>query len=231
MKKTKFTELVGCRLPIQVAPMGGITTPELGGAVVGAGGHAMFGLTGTPAPAVADTIAAYEGACGRNYGVNFLVPFLDMEVVKIAASTAPLVEIYHGDPDEKIIRAIHEQGALASWQVTSSEEAVRAADLGCDLIVAHGIEAGGRMPGGIGLLPLLEQVLGRVSIPVLAAGGIATARGFAAVLAAGADGLRMGTRFLASKESGGHPTYVQAVVAAAAEDTTVHQSFQRTLAR
>jgi NAD(P)H-dependent flavin oxidoreductase YrpB (nitropropane dioxygenase family) len=231
MKKTKFTELVGSRLPIQVAPMGGITTPELGGAVVGAGGHAMFGLTGTPAPAVADTIAAYEGACGRNYGVNFLVPFLDMEVVKIAASTAPLVEIYHGDPDEKIIRAIHEQGALASWQVTSSEEAVRAADLGCDLIVAHGIEAGGRMPGGIGLLPLLEQVARQSKHP--RAGRRRNRHG--ARLRGGSRGWRRWAAdgdALPGQQRVGRSSDIRAGGRRrSSRRHHVHQSFQRTLAR
>ena len=225
MRTTAFTRLVGCELPIQVAPMGGITTPELGGAVVKAGGHAMFGLTGVPAQALPEMISACEKSCGRTFGVNFLAPFLTPDVIEVAASTAPLVEIFHGDPEPEIIRRIQEGGALASWQVTSREEALRAADAGCDMIVAHGIEAGGRMPGGIGLLPLLEQVLGRISVPVLAAGGIATARGFAAVLAAGADGLRMGTRFLTSAESGGHPAYIRAVVDAEAEDTTYTTRF------
>ena len=225
MRATRFTELVGCAVPIQVAPMGGITTPELGAAVVQAGGHAMFGLTGLPAEALSGLLESYESGCRRTYGVNFLLPFLSDDVLEIAGARAPLVEIYHGEPDRAVVDRIHGGGALASWQVTSQSEAFAAADAGCDLIVAHGVEAGGRMPGGIGLLPLLEQVLGRVDIPVLAAGGIATGRGFAAVLAAGADGLRMGTRFLASTESGGHPTYVQAVVAAAAEDTTYTDRF------
>src|SRR5205085_5494871 len=84
---------------------------------------------------------------------------------------------------------------------------------------AQGIEAGGHIRGRLGLLPLLSQVLDRVSIPVLGAGGIGTARSVAAVLATGAAGVRVGTRFIAARESNAHPDYVRALIAARAEDS------------
>jgi NAD(P)H-dependent flavin oxidoreductase YrpB (nitropropane dioxygenase family) len=226
--ETRFTKLVGCTAPIQVAPMGTLTTPSLAGEVVTAGGHAAFGATGMPAAELEGLLPAYEQACGRMFAVNFLVPFLGgqfQETFDLAASRAPMVDLYHAEPRKDLVDRAHAGGALVAWQITSAAEAVAAQEAGCDMIVAHGIEAGGRMPGGIGLLPLLQQVLDRVSIPVLAAGGLATPRGLAAVLAAGADGARLGTRFLTSAESGGHPDYVQAVLAAGSEDTTVSNAF------
>lgn len=119
----------------------------------------------------------------------------------------------------------HAAGALAVWQVGSGNEAAAAADAGCDLVVAQGVEAGGHVRGTIGLLPLLDSVLSAVDIPVIAAGGIGTGRGVAAVLAAGASAARIGTRFVASPESGAHPRYKQALVSAGAEDTVLTETF------
>src|SRR5439155_22205762 len=90
---------------------------------------------------------------------------------------------------------------------------------GCDFIIAQGIEAGGHIRGRLGLLPLLSELLDRVSVPVLAAGGIGSARSVAAVLAAGAAGVRVGTRFIVARESNAHPDYVKALIAARAEDS------------
>jgi nitronate monooxygenase len=137
----------------------------------------------------------------------------------------PLVEWYWAWPDPVLVSVAHNAGALAAWQVGSVEEARAAADAGCDLIVAQGIEAGGHVRGTIGLLPLLDAVLDAVDVPVVAAGGIATARGLAAVLAAGASAARIGTRFAATLESGAHPAYKQALVDAEATDTVISETY------
>ena len=92
-------------------------------------------------------------------------------------------------------------------------------EAGGDFIVVQGTEAGGHVRGQVSLLPLLESVLGAVDVPVVAAGGIATARGVAAVLAAGAAGVRLGTRFVATHEADAHPSYVQALLRASAAST------------
>jgi NAD(P)H-dependent flavin oxidoreductase YrpB (nitropropane dioxygenase family) len=112
-----------------------------------------------------------------------------------------------------------------SWQVGSLAEAVAAERAGCDFVVAQGTEAGGHVRGESSLLPLLSQVLDAVRVPVVAAGGIATSRSLAAVLACGAGGARIGTRFLASAESGAHPSYVKAVLAASAADTVLTEAY------
>lgn len=101
----------------------------------------------------------------------------------------------------------------------SVSEAVAAQNAGCDFVIAQGDEAGGHIRGTLGLLPLLATVLDTVSIPVLGAGGIGSARSVAAVLAMGAAGVRVGTRFIAAEESNAHPDYVKAVIAAKAEDS------------
>lgn len=93
--------------------------------------------------------------------------------------------------------------------------------------MAQGIEAGGHTRGRIGLLALLDEVLAAVRIPVIAAGGIGTGRAMAAMLVAGAEGVRIGTRFLAAEESGAHPAYVAALIDARAQDTAMTDAFSR----
>jgi nitronate monooxygenase len=103
---------------------------------------------------------------------------------------------------------------------------VAAESAGCDFIIAQGNEAGGHIMGTLGLLPLLSEVLDAVSIPVLAARGIGSARSVAAVLATGAAGVRVGTRFIAAAESNAHPDYVRALIAAGSEDSVRTTRFE-----
>jgi nitronate monooxygenase len=220
---TRFTERVGCEVPIQQAGMGAASTPELAAAVSNAGGLGM--LTASADDLSADIDAVLTAAPGRPFGVNFLMPFFDRALLDAAASRVRLVEWFWSEPDPVLVGVAHAAGALAAWQVGSRDEAVAAADAGCDLIIAQGIEAGGHVRGTIGLLPLLDAVLDAVGVPVVAAGGIGTARGLAAVLAAGASAARIGTRFAATPESGAHPSYKQALVAAEAADTVVTETF------
>ena len=226
MLRTAFTELVGCQVPIQQAPMGGgVVTPQLAVAVSKAGGLGMLQRAGvTP---LADRIEWLQRAGATPFGVNF-VPALgqgDQAEVELAASLARLVEFFWAEPDPRLVELVHAGGALAGWQVGSLEEARRAVGAGCDLLVVQGTEAGGHVRGTMALLPLLVSVREVVTVPVLAAGGIANARGMAAALAAGAAGVRVGTRFLATAESGAHPEYVAALLAADGEATVLTQAF------
>lgn len=223
--ETPFTRLVGSRLPIQNAPMVGIVRDaELPAAVAAAGGHGMFPagfLSADYLERVLDDLSSRT----RVFGVNFIALVLDRDCLELAAARAPLVDMFFGEPDAEIVERIHAGGALASWQVASSAEALQAAAAGCDLIVAQGKEAGGHPRGELALLPLLDQVLDAVDLPVVAAGGIGSARGVAAALAAGASGVRSGTRFIAAAESAAHASYKQALVEAVPEDTVLTRSF------
>lgn len=223
--ETAFTRLVGCRLPLQQAGMAGVGGPELAVAVADAGALGMLGTPlGTSAAFAAmlmDTVRRTSGVLG----VNFLVPFLDRDAVSIASSTVRLVEFFYGEPDGSLVSLVHDAGALAAWQIGSPNEAKAAVDVGCDLVVAQGVEAGGHVRSQVGLLPLLDAVIDAVEVPVVAAGGIGSARGVAAVLAAGADAARIGTRFLATVEANIHPQYQQALIEAGVEDTVLTTTF------
>jgi nitronate monooxygenase len=223
---TPFTELLGVRVPLQQAPMGGVTTPELVAAVAGAGAVGMVPAQMLPADVLAGLLDDLAGRTGGAFGVTFLLPYgADPACVEVAAAGARLVDFYYGDPDPALVARVHDGGALASWQAGSVAEARAAADAGCDLICVQGMEGGGRVRGRVALLPLLAEVLDAVEVPVVAAGGIATARGVAACLAAGAAAARVGTRFLATSESGAHPSYVTALLAADAEDAVLTDAF------
>ncbi len=231
MLTTRFTKLVGCSVPIQQAGMGAASPPELACAVSEAGG---LGMVGTARQGInPDTLAGLLGRTrdltNRAFGVNFIPRFYPdrmREFVEQAAKVARVIECFYTEPDAELVKVIHGQGALACWQVGSCEEALKAAEAGCDLIVAQGVEAGGHVRGTIGLLGLVCDVLDAVpDVPVLAAGGIGTGRAMAAMLAAGADGVRIGTRFVAAEESGAHPTYTDALIAARAEDSAYGSPF------
>jgi nitronate monooxygenase len=219
---TRITEMFGCRHPLQQAGMGGMATPDLALAVAAAGGLGM--LSGTIGhAALSAQLDVVPG--GAAIGVNFLVPFLDRAALGESAARSPLVEFFWATPDAELVAMAHQGGARVGWQVGSAEEARAARDVGCDVIIAQGVEAGGHVRGVTGLLPLLDEVRNFIDLPVIAAGGIGTGRGMAAALSAGADAVRVGTRFIAARESMAHPAYVDALIKASAADTVLTTAF------
>lgn len=232
MLRTAFTELVGCSIPIQQAGMGALANHELAAAVANAGALGIVSVTGAPPDLTAKILdqcrARTQGVIGANFIVDpVFVPDRAslLEAVDAAAARVKVVDFFYAWPDASLVDVAHKRGAVVSWQVGSSREAVAAQEAGCDLIVAQGIEAGGHIRGKIGLLALLSEVLEAVSVPVIAAGGIGTGRAMAAALAAGAEAVRVGTRFIAAPEAEAHPAYVSALIQAGAEDTVCTEAF------
>jgi nitronate monooxygenase len=233
MLTTRFTDLVGCDVPIQQAGMGAVSPPALVAAVSNAGGLGMLGTArygGRTLSALGALLDEVHDLTDRPVGVNFIVAPPELEAIDpgcfaLAARRARVVEFTFAWPDKTFVETVHAEGALACWQVGSPEEAIAAVEIGCDLIVAQGIEAGGHVWGRTGVLALLDAVLATVPLPVLAAGGIGTGRAMAAMLAAGADGVRVDTRFVAAEESNAHPGWVARLVEARAEDTVYGRIF------
>jgi nitronate monooxygenase len=229
MLRTRFTDLVGCTVPIQQAPIGGCANPRLAAAVAEAGGLGMVSVTGNPPEIVAAELDEARRLSAGPIGAHFFMLVVDPasapESVAAAAERAPVVDFFYADPDPALVDIVHAAGALASWQIGSVEEARAAVDAGCDFVIAQGTEAGGHVRGQTGVLALLDAVLSAVDVPVLAAGGIGSGRALAAVLAAGADGVRIGTRFVAAEEAEAHPRYVEALIAARPTDTLRSDTF------
>jgi nitronate monooxygenase len=223
---TAFTDMIACSKPIQLAGMGPVCSDELCAAVSNAGGLGMITVAATTPEQLQTRVDHIRSLTSEPFGTNFLIPVVDRGCLRIASQSAHVVDFFWGAPDPELVSIGHAGGALVSWQVGSVDEARAAEQSGCDFIIAQGIEAGGHIRGTLGLLPLLTQVLDAVRIPVLAAGGIGSARALDAVLGAGAAGARCGTRFVAATESAAHPDYVAALMRASAKDavrTTLYE--------
>lgn len=227
MLRTGLTDLLGCRVPVQQAPMGTISTPALAAAVADAGGVGSVAVWGRSAPDVAQLLDRLVTRTSGVLSANIAGADPDHDAVRVAARRVRVVDFFWFEPDPELVDLVHAEGALACWQVGSLAEARRAASAGCDLVAVQGIEAGGHVRGSSALLPLLAAAVDELDVPVLAAGGIADARALAAVLAAGAAGARIGTAFIATTESGAHPAYQQALVGADGDATEISDAFSR----
>ena len=208
---TRFTELVGCEHPVQLAAMGGgVGGTDLAAAVRDAGGLGMV---------------SFPERVPERCGVNLIAQFADAEMVTDAAQHAGIVELFYAPPDASLVAGPHDLGAIVGWQIGSVDEAVAAEAAGCDYVVAQGVEAGGHVRGHEPLDRLLANVASRVDVPIVAAGGISTGERVAELLANGADAVRVGTRFLVCPEAHAHPDYVAGLLAAGDDDTELTEWF------
>jgi enoyl-[acyl-carrier protein] reductase II len=223
--RTELCDVLGVDAPIIQAGMSVHTSPALVVAVSEAGGLGSLGAWGRPAVAVRDGIHQIREGTDRPFAVNFLPPDLDEESFALTLSAAaPVVSFATGDPGDLVARA-HDVGSLVTVQVTTGEQAEDAAELGVDVVIAQGGEAGG-YGGEIATTVLVPQVVRRVDpVPVVAAGGFVDGCGLVAALAFGACGISLGTRFLATVESPIHPDYQQRIVTAGARDAVKSPRF------
>jgi len=220
--KTALTERLGITRPIIQAPMGGASPPALAAAVSNAGGLGMLALSWHPPQAVRAAIRATRALTDKPFGVNLVLAFPQDERLAVCLEEkVPVISFFWGDPGPHA-GACHTAGAVVLSTVATAAEARAAVAAGADMVVAQGWEAGGHVLGEVATLPLTRAVVEAVSpAPVIAAGGISDGRGLAAVLALGAAGAWIGTRFLATPEAGVHPRYRERLLAAD-EAATVH---------
>jgi nitronate monooxygenase len=219
--RTSFTELLSVDHPIALAPMGGFAGGALAAAVSEGGGLGLVGGGRGHREWLDRELAIVADRTTKPWGVGFLSWATDVGAVEQALTRHPsAVMLSFGDP-KPFIRVVRDAGALLILQVTSLDEAKRAIDVGADVIVAQGGEAGGH--GGtqgrstFSFVPVVVDLA--APTPVLAAGGIADGRGLAAALALGAAGALIGTRFQATVETLADPSVAAAIIAGSGEDT------------
>ena len=218
MLHTRVCELLGIECPVIQAAMSPYTTPELVAAVSNAGGLGSIGA-GMLSPAdLRQQLARTRELTQRPFAVNYGVPMLNEESFALTLAAKPaLVSFSLSDPGD-LVKRVHDAGILVMHQVTTVQQARQAAERGVDVIIAQGSEAGAFV-GTVAGLALIPQVVDAVSpIPVVAAGGIADGRGLAAALVLGAQGINIGTRFLASTEAPISAEWQQAILAAESEE-------------
>jgi nitronate monooxygenase len=201
---TWLTDTFDLSVPVVSAPMAGPGEGPLAAAVSAAGALGMVGVSAARSPGWVREQAGVAGAGGAPYGIGLMAWVLERDTAQLEAvlEVRPdLVSVSFG-AFEPYVDRLRDAGLRVAVQAGTVAEAVRAAGAGADVVVARGGEGGGHGRDAVGTLPLLQAVLDAVEVPVLAAGGIGTARGLAAVLAAGAAGAWVGTALLTTREAG-----------------------------
>jgi len=226
--RTRLTELLGIEYPVMLAGMGGVSYSELVAAVSGAGGFGCLGASTMSNEKMAQEIAAVRASTDKPFGVDLLTAMpggMAAQVQLIIEGGATAFVAGLGVPSE-VIGQCHDNGVLVVSMCGKVAHAVRAVEAGCDLVVAQGTEAGGHT-GQVASLPLVPQVVDAVGdrVPVVAAGGIFDGRGLAAALALGADGIWVGTRFIATPEARGVLGYKEKLLASREDQTTVSRAY------
>jgi nitronate monooxygenase len=221
--KTEITRLFGISYPLVLAPMTGTATATLAAAVSQAGGLGMIGTMAQGSNWLAQQVEEVRAATSSPFGIGFIQWVIEQrpEMWEEALALRPhAVSLSFGAPEAYIEKA-KMAGIQVLYQAQTVDLARRAARAGADAVVAQGTEAGGHT-GSISTLALVPAVVDAVHpVPVIAAGGIADGRGVAAAFMLGAEGIWMGTRFVASDEAMSHTNAKQRIVHAQADDTVL----------
>lgn len=225
MIHTRICDLLGIVHPIVLGGMGTATTAPLVAAVSNAGGFGTLGTSAFNAATLDTEIASIRERTEKPFGINHLLFQTQEDMFTVTLRAKPTVAAFAWARKDQNLREYfqraHDVGSRVMYMAGEVPEALRAADAGADVIVAQGTEAGGHV-GWMASLPLLPMMIKTVApLPVLCAGGIADGRGLAAALALGAEGVLLGTRFMATPEAPIHPNFKQAIVESDGHDTVL----------
>jgi enoyl-[acyl-carrier protein] reductase II len=213
----RITRMLGVDIPIANAPMGGVVTPALVTAMAEAGAIGL--MPGSMGSAYAhDFFRAMAGATNRPFGVNVPIAFSEPAIVDTLLELGVRFVTTSTGPVAPFTARLQDAGVRVFHVVTSLEDARKAAAAGVDGLIVEGSEGAG-LRGEVAMMVLLPLITSRIDLPVIAAGGVTDGASMAAAFALGAEGVQMGTRMVASAESGVHDNLKQAVVSANETDT------------
>jgi enoyl-[acyl-carrier protein] reductase II len=224
--RTPICDRLGIDHPILLAGMGGVSYAPLAAAVSNAGGYGVLGMAGRDVREIRDNMREVRRLSDKPFGVDLLAATPDQMMAAvdvIIAEGASSFVAGLGVP-LPIMERLKNAGLQVMVVCGAVKHAVKAEQAGCDAVICQGGEGGGHT-GLVGTFPLVAQAVEAVSIPVIAAGGIYDGRGLAAALALGAQGVWLGTRFIASEEAHAAPMYKDAVLACADVDTVRTRSY------
>jgi enoyl-[acyl-carrier protein] reductase II len=223
---TPLCDLLGVKHPIMLAGMGGVSYAELAAAVTNAGGYGVLGMAGTTPEFIREQMRQVRKLTDGPFGVDLLAasPESLTAAVEIIIEEGASSFIAGLGVPMPIMEKLKKAGLKVMVVCGAVKHAVKAEQAGCDAVICQGGEGGGHT-GLVGTLPLVAQAVEAVKIPVVGAGGLYDGRGLAAMLALGATGVWMGTRFIASKEAHAGELYRQTILEATDEDTVRTRSY------
>lgn len=226
--KTRLTEMLDIELPIMLAGMGGVSYSDLVAAVSDAGGIGTFGAAPMSTELLVSEMARVRQLTDKPFGVDLLTASPDSVARNIKAIIEGGASIYVaglGVPRE-VVDELHSHNILVGSMCGKVRHAVAAVASGCDFVVAQGTEAGGHT-GVVATMALVPQVVDAVAgkVPVVAAGGIFDGRGLIASLALGADGVWIGTRFIATNEAHTGSGYKEKILEMAEDDPVISRAY------
>lgn len=221
MIQSPLCEMLGIQYPVIQGGMAWVADATLAAAVSEAGGLGLIAGMSLNGEALRAEIKKAKELTDKPFGVNLMLmsPFIEEAVQVVCEEHVKVVTTGAGDPS-KYMEQLKEAGVAVICVIASASQAKRCEAAGATAVVAEGMESGGHV-GDLTTMALVPQVVDALSIPVIAAGGIADGRGFAAALMLGAIGVQMGTRFLTAKECNIHQNYKDKVLKARDIDTIV----------
>jgi enoyl-[acyl-carrier protein] reductase II len=226
--RTRLTDVLQVEHPVMLAGMGGVSYHRLVAAVSEAGGFGCMGASTMAQEQMREEIAKVRELTDRPFGVDLLTAApgdLSSKVNDIIDGGGSVFVAGLGVPRD-VIDLCHERNVLVVSMCGKVRHAIAAVEAGCDIVVAQGTEAGGHT-GTVATFALVPQVVDAVGdrVPVVAAGGIVDGRGLVAALALGADGIWVGTRFIATPEANSVPGYKEALLRTHEDGTTVTRAY------
>lgn len=228
---TPLCDWLGCRYPVLLAGMGGVSRHRLAAAVANAGGFGKLGMVREPVELIRSEVNALRQASDKPFAVNLIPAATEPELLKAQVRTClelqvPFLELFW-EVDTDLVRHLKAEGVGVLHQVGSLRDAEAAVAAGADVLIAQGIEAGGHVRGTRAGTTLVAELISRFDLPVVASGGIASGEGLTAALALGAQGVNIGTAFIATAEANAHPHHQQRIVAASGDDPLYNRLFWR----
>ena len=226
--KTRLTDILEIEHPVMLAGMGGVSYSRLVAAVSAAGGFGCLGASTMQPDQMVEEIRAVKRETDKPFGVDLLTASardMPTQVQMLIDEGARVFVAGLGVPRD-VIDLCHKHNVLVVNMCGKVRHAIAAVEAGCDLVVAQGTEAGGHT-GQIATLPLVPQIVDAVGdrVPVVAAGGIFDGRGLAAALSLGADGVWVGTRFIATPEARAVPGYKDTLVRIHEDETVISRAY------
>jgi enoyl-[acyl-carrier protein] reductase II len=228
MLRTRLTEVLQIDHPVMLAGMGGVSYHQLVAAVSEAGGFGCLGASTMGPEEMVDEIAAVRARTAKPFGVDLLTASpggLEEKVRQIIDGGAQVFVAGLGVPRD-VVDLCHRHNVVVMNMCGKVRHAIAAVEAGCDIVVAQGTEAGGHT-GTVATLALVPQIVDAVGdrVPVVAAGGIVDGRGLAAALSLGADGVWVGTRFIATPEARSTPGYKDALLRLHDDGTVITRAY------